>query len=94
MAPDPFDLADLNSPYQDPAHERLRVAVLDHFEQLADSFLLGQTAADMAQTFLLAVLPLQQAAQALQQQVAALTSRVAALESPTTLTAPPTETTR
>lgn len=50
MAPDRPDLQ--ATTYPDLAHERLRQELLDHIEQLADSFLIGQTAADFAQTVL------------------------------------------
>lgn len=74
MEPDPF-APDLADEWPDRAHERLRQELLEHLQQLADSFLLGQTAADMAATFLAAVVPMQAA-------VTDLQARVAALESP------------
>ena len=50
---------DLNSPWPDAGHETIRRAVVAgiaqmaaHAEALSDSFLLGQTAADFAQTVL------------------------------------------
>ena len=81
----------------DLAHAAVAQAALDaiatladHLEQLADSFLLGQTAADFAQTALAAVTQLQQAVTtqgadlaAAQTAVADLEARVAALENPT-----------
>lgn len=53
------DLADFAGG-PDRAHAAIAQAALDHIEQLADSFLLGQTAADFAQTVLQAMVPLQQ----------------------------------
>ena len=77
------DLPDINTPLPDLAHESLRqstVAALeqlaDHLQQLADSFLLAQTASDFAQTVLTNF-------GALQQAVADLETRVSALENPT-----------
>jgi len=54
----------------------------DHLEQLSDSFLLGQTAADFAQTVLTNFGALQQAVTAQATQIADLETRVAALENP------------
>ncbi|MGZ4621446.1 MAG: hypothetical protein ACXVGF_04845 [Blastococcus sp.] len=73
--------------YPDLAHERLRQELLDHIEQLADSFLIGQTAADFAQTVLTNFTALQQTVQQQAAEIADLQTRVAALESPTTTTA-------
>lgn len=103
------DLPDIHTPLPDLAHESLRqsmVAALqtqaDHLEQLADSFLLGQTAADGLSIALTNFLALQtaltqtastvtqQATQIadLQAAVTDLQTRVTALEqaSPTTPT--------
>lgn len=84
------DLADFAAG-PDPAHAALGRAALaavarlaDHLEQLADSFLLGQTAADFAQTVLTNFAGLQQTVTDLAGQVADLQTRVAALENPTT----------
>lgn len=77
------DLPDLNVEWPDAGHEAIRLAIVqaiavqaDHLAQLGDSFLLGQTAADFAQTALTAVT--EQAA-----QIADLQARLAVLENPT-----------
>ena len=54
----------------------------DHLEQLSDSFLLGQTAADFAQTVLVNFGTLQQVVTDQATQIADLETRVAALENP------------
>lgn len=84
------DLPDINTPLPDIAHESLRqstVAALDqladHLEQLADSFLLAQTASDFAQTVLTNFGALQQAVETQAAQIADLETRVSALENPT-----------
>lgn len=81
------DLPDLNVPWPDAGHEAIRQAVVaaiaeqaDHLEQLADSFLLGQTAADFAQTVLTNFTALQQTVTDQAAQIADLQTRVAALE--------------
>lgn len=83
------DLPDLNVEWPDAGHEAIRQAVVraiavqaDHLEQLGDSFLLGQTAADFARTALAAVVSLQAAVTDQAAQIADLQTRVAALETP------------
>ena len=79
-------LPDLDTP--DLGHANLAAHIIDHLEQLADSFLLGQTAADFAQTVLSNFTTLQgvvtdQATQLADQaaQIADLETRVTARES-------------
>lgn len=78
-------LPDLDTP--DLGHANLAAHIVDHLEQLADSFLLGQTAADFAQTVLTNFTALQQAVTGQATQIADLEMRVAALENPTPPTA-------
>jgi len=84
------DLPDLNVEWPDAGHEAIRLAVVQaiadlaaNTEQFADSFLLGQTAADFAQTVLTNFGSLQQAVAAQAAQIADLETRVSALENPT-----------
>jgi hypothetical protein len=81
------DLPDINAPLPDLAHELLRQEVVaaiaqlaDHVQQLSDSFLLGQTAADFARTALNAVNQLQAMSATQANQITDLQKRVAALE--------------
>lgn len=84
---EPTPVPDVREPVPDLGHEMLRqsvVASLDDLtaktDQLTGALLLARTSLDFAQTFLNAVVPLQQA-------LADLTARVDALENPP---APPT----
>lgn len=84
------DLPDiLTHPARDLAHEAYRVAIVqalthlaDHFEQLADAFLLGETAADGLGIALTNFVALQQAVASQAQEIADLRAQVAALQSP------------
>lgn len=83
------DLPSLYEEWPDAGHEAIRLTVVQaiadiagHAEGLEDSFLLGQTAADFAQTVLTNFTALQELVAAQQQQIADLTVRVAALEPP------------
>lgn len=94
-APDRF-VFDLHSPYPNVVIDTIRLAVLgaladlvDHIERLGDSFLLGQTAADFAQTVLTNFGVLQQTVTAQESEIEtlrsdldALAARVVALEAP------------
>lgn len=81
----------LTTPSPDPTHEAYRVAVVEVFDRIADSFLLGQTAFDFAETVLLAyqgaaaqLATLGAAVTAQAQQIAALKAQIAALTPPAT----------
>lgn len=83
------DLPDINVPLPDLAHESLRqatvgalAALADHVQQLADSFLLGQTAADFAQTVLTNFTTLQTVVGQQAAAIADLQAQVAALQNP------------
>lgn len=84
------DVPDIRQPVPDAGHEMLRqstVAALDDLatktDQVAGALLLMKTSLDFAQTFLNAVVPLQQALTDQATQIADLETRVAALENPT-----------
>jgi hypothetical protein len=84
------DLPDISTPVPDAGHEDLRLRLVaaladitDHLEQLADSFLLGQTAADFAQTVLTNFTALQAVVTDQATAIGDLTARVTALENPT-----------
>lgn len=84
------DLPDLNVEWPDAGHEAIRQAVVQaiadlatNAEQFADSFLLGQTAADFAQTVLVNFGLLQQTVTEQAAVIADLETRVTALENPT-----------
>lgn len=101
---------DMDAEYPDVIVETMRQAVkqaiadlMVHAEQLGDSFLLGLTAFDFAQTVLTRLTTLQDAfagqsaqitaqLQAQQQQIDALAAQLAALQPPPTSTTTTTET--
>lgn len=66
---------DFDRPWPDKGHEAIRLAILDHLDQLRDAFLIGETTADGLTIALSNFVDLQQ-------QVVDLTARVAALETP------------
>lgn len=64
---------DFDKPWPDKGHEAIRVAILEHLDQLRDSFLIGETTADGLSIALSNFVTMQQ-------QLTELTARVAALE--------------